>query len=201
MPKYIITNGIKCLRMNQRGDYYLVGERDATEWATYKQALNALNNGLAKGTRDSFYVEKAGKINSSPSDIHKIIEADTGDFNRWLSDIGNFKKFVNTIGTIKSELFLELSEIDKEICDIRHYMEFGRLNACQGWAAYEMMKTSLQQRRKIKDVLYIISEIQGRRDGVSACNSARIAIHNLNNRIYTPRKLNFLFEGNLIFAT
>lgn len=195
MPKYLITNGIKYLRKNQRGDYFLVNENDATAWNTYKQALNALNNGLDKCSRALFYVEKAGKIHDLKSEVKCLLEADTSDFNRWLSDIGNFKRFVNTLEVQKSELFSELSDIDKEICDIRHYIEFGKLNAYQGWAACEMLKVSLAQRRKIKDVLYIISEIQGRKCGVTESKSAKNAIYNLNKRTYTPRKLDFLFEG------
>lgn len=196
MPKYIITNGVRYLRKNLRGNYYLCDENDATVWSTYKQAQNALNNGL-KGwwIKDTFYVEKANKCANSKVDIEKLLEADTSDFNRWLSEIGNFKKFIGTIEVTKQGLVSELSEIDQEICDIRHYIEFGRLNAYQGWAACEMMRTSLKQRRKIKDLLYIITEVQTRRNGITESERAKNAIDNLNKRTYTPRKLDFLFEG------
>ena len=197
MPKYIITNGVRYLRKNLSGSYYLCDENDATVWSTYKQAQNALNNGM-KGwwIKDTFYVEKVNRQTGSKADVKKLVEADTSDFNRWLSGIGNFKKFVNTIESSKRALVSELSEIDQEICDIRHYIEFGRLNAYQGWAACEMMKTSLKQRRKIKDLLYIISEVQTMRDGATESERAKNAIDNLNKRTYTPRKLGFLFEGS-----
>lgn len=194
MPKYVVTNGISFLRRSRKGDYCLCDENCATVWSTYKQAQNALNNGVCKRTRDSFYVEKDGKIEDPETEIKRLIEADTSDFNRWISGIGNFKKLVNTLEIQKENLILQLSDIDKEICDIRHYIEFGKLNAYQGWAAYEMMRTSLLQRRKIKDVLYIISEMQTSGDKVSKADSARIAIYNLNRRTYKPRKLEFLFE-------
>lgn len=198
MPKYMITNGIKYLRQNQRGDYYLVNEKDATVWSTYKQALNAMNNGICKEVRDLFYVEKSGKASDPKTVLNKLLESDTSDFNRWLSSIGNFKRFVNTIESVKSSLCAELGEVNKEMCDILHYIEFGKLNAYQSWAATEMMKNSRQQRRKIKDALYIIDEIEkGRRNGVPEYESAQIAIFYLNNRKYTPRKLNFLFEGSV----
>lgn len=195
MSKYIITNGIRYLRKNLRGGYYLCDENDATIWSTYNQAQNALNNGT-KGwwIKDTFYVEKINRQAKSKFDVERLIEADTSDFNRWLSGIGNFKKFVNTIEITKRDLATELSDIDQEICDIRHYIEFGRLNAYQGWAACEMMRTSLKQRRKIKDLLYIISEVQTRRNGSTESERAKNAIDNLNKRIYTPRKLDFLFE-------
>lgn len=196
MSKYLITDGINYLKEYKQGDYYLVDKNDATSWNTYKQALNAMNNGVRKDHRDMFYVEKSGEAGAPPKTLKKLIEADTSDFNRWLSSIGNFKQFVNTIELIKSSLCTELGEVNKEMCDILHYIEFGKLNACQGWAATEMMKNSRRQRRKIKDALYIIDEIEkGRRNGIPEDKSAQTAIFNMNNRKYTPRKLNFLFEG------
>lgn len=196
MPKYLITNGIKYLRQNKQGDYYLVNKNDATVWNTYKQALNALNNGIGKQARDAFYVEKPSKSTDPQVELQKLIEADTSDFNRWLSSISNFKRFASTLDTKRSDLVKELSDVDEEICDILHYIEFGRLNASQGWAAAEMMKLSRQRRRKIKDALYIIYEIQkGRRDNIPESECAKKAIFNLNHRQYTPRKLSFLFEG------
>ena len=59
-----------------------------------------------------------------------------------------------------------------------------------------MMRTSLKQRRKIKDLLYIISEVQTRRNGSTESERVKNAIDNLNKRTYTPRKLGFLFEGS-----
>ncbi len=196
MSRYVVTNGIMYLRKNLRGNYYLCEKNDATLWGTYKQAQNALNNGI-KGwwIKDTFYIEKANRDTTPKIEVERLIEADTSDFNRWLSGIGDFKRFVNTIGITKRDLVSELSDIDQEICDIRHYIEFGRLNAYQGWAACEMMKTSLQQRRKIKDLLYIIAEVQTRRDKTTESERAKNAIDNLNKRTYTPRKLEFLFEG------
>lgn len=195
MSEYIITNGSDYLRCNRRGDYYLVDECSATTWRTYKQALNALNNGISKYERKLFYVEKLCKENNSGPDVDQLIEADTGDFDSWVSSIGNFKSLVNTLEIKRNALYSELSEIDQELCDIRHYIEFGRLNAYQGWAAYEMMKASLMKRRRIKDALYIITKIQNRGKGVTESESARVAIYNLNTRKYTPRKLDYLFES------
>lgn len=193
MSKCIVTDGIKFLRKNKNGDYYFTRENDATKFDTFKQAQSALNTGVPKYLRKAFFVEKDGEI-SPEIRLEKLIEADTSDFNRWLSSIGNFKRFVNTLEAEKIDLTLKLSDIDKEICDIRHYIEFGKLNAYQGWSAYEMLKTTLVQRRKIKDVIYIISEVSGRRYGTSEEESAKIAIQNLNRRVYKPRKLDFLFE-------
>ena len=36
----------------------------------------------------------------------------------------------------KEELINQLSEVDKELCDINHYIEFCNLTAAQGYKAY-----------------------------------------------------------------
>ena len=44
-----------------------------------------------------------------------------------------------------------LSEVDKEISDIYHYIEFSNLDAYRGWKAYKLLKDKLKERREIKD--------------------------------------------------
>ena len=200
MPKYIVTNGIKYLRQNQKGDYYLVGKKEATAWGTQKQAQNALNNGIPKSKRSSFHVEKPDKSSDTNTILDNLLEADTSDYYFWLSSIGDFKKFVTNIEKVKVSLRVKQLNVDNEICDILHYVEFNRLNASQGWAAAEMIKNARLQRRKIKDALYIIDEIQrGIKHGISENKSAQTAIFKLNTRTYTPRKLDFLFNGDALY--
>ncbi len=200
MPKYIVTNGTKYLRMlKEKGKYGLSSRADATVWNTRKQALNALNNGISRELRSLFYVEKTDAKNEI--DVDKLIEADMTDFNRWLSGIGNFPKFIGSLDIEKKQLMAEMQSIEQEICDIRHYIEFSKLNAYQGWVAYEMLRQSLIQRRKICDVLYIIHRIQSRDTDTSEIDSVKFAIRNLNQRVYTPRKLDVLFEGTLHYST
>ncbi len=199
MPKYVVTNGRSYLRMlGQKGGYGLSPKADATIWNTRKQALNALNNGVSRELRGLFYVEKTDAKNEI--EVNKLIEADMTDFNRWLSDIGNFPKFIGSLDTEKKQLMAEMQSVEQEICDIRHYIEFSKLNAYQGWVAYEMMRQTLIQRRKICDVIYIIHRIQSRDTNISVLDSVKSAIYNLNRRVYAPRKLDVLFEGTLHYS-
>ncbi|MCM1168176.1 MAG: hypothetical protein NC401_19500 [Ruminococcus sp.] len=197
MPKYIVTDGIKCLKQTRQKQYRFTDETNATVWRTYKQAYEALENGVPEWLKDVFFVENANQPFDKKEGLKRLICADTSDFNRWLSEVGNFRRFVNTIDAEKNGLLQALSKTDEEICDILHYVEFGNLNAAQGWAASVMIKNARIQRRKIKDLLYIINEIQHRNQNVSEAESAKNAIARLNQRKYTPRKLAFLFEGNI----
>ena len=70
----------------------------------------------------------------------------------------------------------------------------GKFNAYQGWLAFNMLKNRLKRRRKIKDELYIVSQL-----GECKINSAMIeeiksSMSTLDGRIYRPRKLKELFE-------
>lgn len=197
MPKYIVTNGIRYLKQTKQGGFLLTSEENATVWRTYKQAHKAMEIGVPEWMRDVFFIESINRKSDKRESLQRLLEADTTDFNRWLSDVGNFKKFVNTLDKEKTDLLQALSETDEEICDILHYVEFGKLNAAQGWAASVMMKNARTQRRKIKDLLYIINEIQHRNRNVSEAESVKNAIIKLNQRKYTPRKLTFLFEENI----
>lgn len=88
-----------------------------------------------------------------------------------------------------TDLKSKLSDIDQEISDLEHYIEFNQLNACDAYKAYYMLHENLQKRRKIKDsiiaaqTLYESCDI----DTLSSCND------HLHNRTYTPRKLTSLF--------
>lgn len=195
MSKYFVTNGDKYLRKNKQGEYYLANKEDATAWDTRKQALNALNTGIGKQYKKGFYIEKPGKAEDPETELERFIEADTTNFDRWLADIGDLKHFANTINTKIPDLREKLSEVNKEIGDVLHYIEFGKLNASQGWAASEMIKIARQRRRKIKDLLYIAEKIKrGKKVDIPEYESVQIAIDNLNNRHYNPRTLNVIFE-------
>lgn len=195
MPKYMVTDGVKYLRQNLRGNYCLVNKKDATIWNTQNQALNALNNAICKPLRDRYCVKKL----NTEIPLENVLEADTSDFERWILSIGSFERFIDSIETLKEDLKAELFKVNNEMCDLLHYIEFGKLNACQGWEAAEMMKNTRQQRRKIKDAMYIVDEIlKGKGRGKSEYKSAQVALSCLNNRKYTPRTLNFLFEGTVI---
>ena len=215
MPQYVITNGMKCLGKKPKGGYMLVDENRAIVWNTHKQARKVLNKAIPQKFRGFFYVGTPFRssnykpIQNKPIEtytseceliLNKLIEADTSDFDRWIASLENFSQFVAVIEIVKSSLSKEMANADSEICDLLHYVEFSKLNASQGWAAAEMIKNTRMRRRKIKDALYIIDEIQrGTKNGIPENKSAQTAIFKLNTRTYTPRKLDFLFNGDALY--
>lgn len=89
-----------------------------------------------------------------------------------------------------SKLQGKLSEINEEITDIEHLIEFSKYNAPNGYAAYKMLRDVLQERRRIKDSIIAVKSLY------ENCNVNKIAEDHgqLENRVYKPRRLTNLFD-------
>jgi len=94
----------------------------------------------------------------------------------------------------KKVLELEYLQIEREITDIYHAMEFYNLNAAKGYKMYHMMHERLIRRRKNKNeslkIDYILS---GGIKGLTN-DSTRRKIEELDHRNYQPRVLKELFN-------
>ena len=129
--------------------------------------------------------------------VAKRIGNETIEKNRIssLSDaINNIFEVISGAEQRGEELSTALSEVDQEIADIHHYIEFGKFNAYQGYLAFNMLKNRLKKRRQIKDELHILKQFGTCKLNSSTIASIKSEIENLNNRKYLPRKLNELFE-------
>ena len=108
----------------------------------------------------------------------------------------DYIKLLNTLGNLKyqkagclTHLNSKLSEVNQEIRDIEHYIEFNKLNACGGYEAYKMLYDALQRRREIKYNIIAAKAIYDSCD----INTIISRIGQLNNRTYTPTHLPELF--------
>lgn len=87
-----------------------------------------------------------------------------------------------------SELGKAVSEIDRELCDVYHYIEFNDLNVVGGYRAYKMLQGILRRRRLAKDEYAIAQSVH---DNWKSLNRIQSCLE--RNRIYTPRVLTELF--------
>ena len=94
----------------------------------------------------------------------------------------------------KKFLELELLEIEREITDVYHAIEFYNLDAAKGFKIYKMMQERLIRRRQNKDETLKIDFIMS--GGINGLTSKQTRKHfeSLENRQYTPRALKELFE-------
>lgn len=97
------------------------------------------------------------------------------------------KAVADVLSLKKTKLNCQLSEIDKEICDIMHIAEFNELNVVQGYKVYKTLHDARLKRRKIKDNIEKINILQS--TGLTADFSSSVSkkIEGLYNRSYTPR--------------
>lgn len=96
----------------------------------------------------------------------------------------------------RRELSCELSKVDKEISDIRHYIEFYPLSASRGYKMAKMLKDCLIRRRAIKDETEMLNRISVMTVGHIGNGKGRNDLDKLGNKQYTPRVLTELFEGD-----
>lgn len=174
------------------------------------KASNVLNNAIGKNLRSRYEVieiedkstpaaPKAKEANKPQikDDVVKTIacepagESQTG---KWASGIDSMTEFIMDAEKRKEEVISQLSEVDKEITDINHYIEFGRFNAYQGWLAFNMLRNRLKKRRIIKDELLVLQQLGECKITSDMMIDIKNAVAELGNRKYVPRVLTQLFD-------
>lgn len=96
----------------------------------------------------------------------------------------------------KNQLCLnkQLSELDKIINDLTHFIEFNNLNASQGYKMYKMLHDFLNQRRQVKDMLMVIQSINSNFEDTENYDISK-EFKSCNERSYSPRVLDKLFQN------
>ena len=115
----------------------------------------------------------------------------------WKWEMENLISFCSQLKQYRVNLNHMLSEVDKEICDIMHYIEFYNLDAAKGYKMYKMLKDCRLRRRKIKDEYEKVGAaitILANEDLIEKMKTALKQMKGLDNRLYTPRILTELFE-------
>lgn len=95
----------------------------------------------------------------------------------------------------KRELNTELSKADKELTDIRHYIEFYPLSASKGYQMAKLMKDCLIKRREIKNEIEMLERIQVMSVGHIGNGKGRDDLDKLADKHYQPRVLKELFNS------
>lgn len=184
---YVITDGNKYIGYDKETKKNIVVDNfEDSAKLTYARASNIINC-LDKDVLESVEWKIISTIEAEEDlsgaldiDIEGMVDSLEIDFNLLIKR--------------KKVLDLEYLEIEREITDIYHAMEFYDLDAAKGYKLYCMMHERLVKRRKNKDeslkVDYILSGgIKGLTD-----NSTRQKIERINRRQYQPRVLKELFN-------
>ena len=210
---YVITDGHgSYIRKDEFSGKY-VHVRNASFAERFEQrckAANVLKNAIGKNIRSKYKVvdieEETAPIRLTVREVNSTSNKDQvvktiasekpaeSQTEKWVSGAETLTEFVMDAEKRKEELVGLLSEVDKEISDINHYIEFGKFNAYQGWLAFTMLQNRLRKRRKIKDELSVINQLGECKITSDMMIDIKNAIAELGNRKYAPRVLTQLFD-------
>ncbi len=195
MSTYIIKHddgGYLCKGTN--GQWVRTSNLMQAERLDYNKALNILSNCISPAFRRYWKIAEE----EQPCAVYTPMSKDetvSTDFD-W-DEISNAQfQLFNNLTRYGEELKHRLSEVDLEICDIQHYIEFFALDAAKGYKAYKMLKERLERRRYIKDEMLKVNCFLGGSSADFSSGKVNRQIKGLDTRKYTPRVLCELFGMN-----
>ena len=184
---YVITDGTRYIGCDSDTKENIIVESFKKAVRLKFNKINAIYNKLA----EDLLKDGEWKIISTIEIKHDLSEADIEiDVDEMMESLeADFDLLVKR----KKVLELELLEIEREITDIYHAMEFYNLDAAKGYKIYKMMQERLIRRRQNKDeTLKIDYILSGGIKGLTS-KQTRKRFESLENREYTPRALKELF--------
>lgn len=201
LAQYVITDGSRWIMRDRNNKYIPTSNEALADVFGNKEANSVYQNNLPKALKSFFHIEK---IDKPPKLIKQISHEEVQENTETVSVAENIQYWVDKVSGLnglaaealhrKEELINQLSEVDKELCDINHYIEFCNLNAAQGYKAYKMIKDRRIKRRSIKNELDVLSIILGKKISETATDEIQKAISGMDKRTYEPRVLNELFD-------
>ena len=201
MAEYVITDGSRFIYQNHSRKYVPTHCESMADTFSKKQAEAIYNNSLPKALKSVFHVQK---YDVSPKNVKQVTQSDldnntekvmvTENIQRWLDKLSDLNGLARDALHRKEELLQQLSDIDKELSDVNHYIEFVNLNAAQGYKAYKMIKERRIKRRSIKNELLVLEIILGKKISESITDEINKAVEGMDGRMYKPRVLKELFD-------
>lgn len=201
MAQYVITDGNRWIMKNRNGKYVPTTCEALADVFGNKEANSVYNNNLSKALKSCFRVQKYDK---PPELIKQMTHEETQEKTEKMSIAENIQYWIEKVNGLnglasealhrKDKLVDQLSTVDKEICDILHYIEFCNLNAAQGYKAYKMIKERRIRRRSIKNELQVLDTILSKKISETATDEIEKVISGMDNRKYEPRVMRELFD-------
>lgn len=198
------------------GNYYKLNEKNNLVMVNSSAeatlfSLREANTRIGSGRKSRFYSVLEADVVEEVKTVYE--EAETyeaeelssmerptmfdGLHNDWESMLSNLCYMSDHINEYQNNLSLMLSDVDKEICDIMHYLEFNELDDQEMLKASKMLQDRRRHRREIKDEMdktaLMRSTFLDSTFGIKVQQSLEV-MERMKERQYTPRKLNDLFQ-------
>lgn len=181
-------------------------QEQATKFTLTK--ANSIIQTMVKPMQKYQYVireDRSESVNTETAKVHKVEVSEADCFQTmfdteefaWNDYISTLIQFCSDLRQYRTNLNYLLSQVDKEICDIMHYIEFNTLDAANGYKMYKMLRDCRLRRRKIKDDLEKVNMIIPALGSAELLGNLKTCLNQMNgldHRKYTPRVLDDLFE-------
>lgn len=211
---YIVDTKGHYYKINAKGDLVVASsEEDATTFS-----LRDANSRIGIGRKSKFYsLLEAYEIETEVEEIIDEVAYDAPEYdevekpamfdslhNNWEDMLSNLCYMSDHMDEYQTNLNDMLSDVDKEICDIMHYLEFNELNDSDMLKASKMLQERRRHRREIKDEMektaLMKSTFLDSAFKIKVQQSLEF-MEKMKTRQYTPRKLNELFQTQVYQAT
>lgn len=201
MAEYIITDGSRFIYRNQSGKFVPAPSEAMADVFSRKQAEGILNNSLPKALKSVFRVVK---YDNPPEDVKQVTQTELDNntekvmvaenIQRWLDKVSDLNGLAKEARRRKEELMKQLHDLEDELLDIEHYIEFSNLNAAQGYKASKDIKECRVKRRSIKNELLVLDIILGQRVDEIISEEIYKKVQSIDERTYSPRVRTDLFD-------
>lgn len=193
---YVITIGKNYIGCDSGGKYTEVSSINQATRGPMHKMQNFVNNCVGPSLRSKCKVvelAKAVSVATKPvvsnvatvAPVQSVADSIVAELKK--IDVSAFEKE----GGYLNE---KLSQIDKEISDIMHYIEFTKLNAAEGYNAYRLLREKRIERRAIKDDFEKFQVVSNAKISDIFNGALEKKLNDAMNRTYTPRVLTELFE-------
>ena len=160
---------------------------------SYEKAQNVIQNSIRPPMRKYWQITEVQQYISFPPQP----ASDIFDPFNWEEIYQAQHTLFQDLYAYREQLNTDLSNVDQEICDIQHYIEFYTLDAAKGYKAYRMLKECLLRRRNIKTEMAKADSFLSSRSKDFSSGHTEQQIHKIDHCSYTPRILRELFQNEL----
>ncbi len=206
---YIVDTLGNYYKIGARGNLVVAKNSDDAKTFTLREA----NDRIGGGKKARYYttIEAVEEVTVSDEIGYEAPDYDTVEKptlfdtlqNNWEKLLSNLCYMSSHMDEYQNNLNQMLSDVDKEICDLMHYLEFSDLDNDEMLHVAEMLKERRQHRRKIKDEMEKTALMKDTfldpTFGSKVQQSLDI-MERMKTRQYTPRKLNKLFDQQKVSA-
>ena len=168
----------------------------ATSWDHESKAKNVMRSSLPKTMKGEYAVmQMPGTTNNETEDV-VVMSSDFCDhhLDNQIEIVKQFSGLILNSVERRNELNEELSNIDKEISDIGHFIEFNDVPDNKKTAVFSVLQAKYRRRREIKNETEFTNKLADYKCG-------RISLSGLAERtvlapekMYTPRVLQDIFK-------